>query len=292
MVYSMTGYGRAQASFERRDITAEIRSVNHRFFEFSARIPRGLAYLEEKLKSFAATRISRGKVDVIITIQTADGAVSDVRINHSLARSYLEALRGLGGELALTDNIQLADIARFSDIFLVTKAEEDEAEVWAQVQQLVTEAADKFMQMRGAEGERLAADIRDRLDAIEAHVVGVEAQSPRTLADYRARLYAKIADVLADRQIDEQRILTEVAVFAEKISVDEETVRLRSHLGQFREILTSGGQIGRKLDFLVQEMNREANTIGSKVQDLAITRIVVEIKSEIEKIREQIQNIE
>lgn len=292
MVNSMTGYGRAQQLIGGRDISVEIKSVNHRFFEFSARVPRAHGYLEEKLKSLVYAQVNRGKIDMSVSIVALDGATTQVEINHALAGSYLDALRALGRELLLDDNVSLTDLARYPDIFIVRKAADDEDAVWAGVAQVAEQAVARFMDMRRAEGEKLRADILARLDTIAEHVQLVEKLSPQTLADYRARLTARITEVLGDRQLDEQRILTEAAIFAEKIAVAEETVRLGSHISQFREIFAQDGQVGRKLDFLVQELNREANTIGSKAQDLTIARVVVEIKSEIEKIREQIQNIE
>lgn len=292
MANSMTGYGRAQRLISGREITVEMKSVNHRFFEFSPRVPRSYAYLEDKLKNLVYGRVSRGKVDLSLTVINIDGAGAQVEINHALAKSYLDALRALGSELGLSDDVTLSGLSRFNDIFVVRKAEDDEDEMWNAVSQVAGDALQKFLDMRAAEGERLVADILERLAAIESHVKQVEALSPKTLEDYRARLTAKITEVLEQKQIDESRILTEAAIFAEKIAVAEETVRLKSHIGQFRTILAGKDPAGRKLDFLVQELNREANTIGSKAQDVEIARVVVEIKSEIEKIREQIQNLE
>ena len=265
MVKSMTGFGRAQEILEGREITVEVRSVNHRYFEFSSRVPRAHAYLEERLKSYVQKRISRGKVD---------------------------ALRGRGEELGLPDDVTISSLARFGDIFVVRKTAEDADAVWALVEQVAEKALDAFVQMRQTEGVRMKEDILSRLSGIEEMVAKVEEQSPRTLEAYRARLTARMEEVLADTNVDHARILQEAALFADRIAVDEETVRLRSHIAQFRTILESPEAVGRKLDFLVQEMNRETNTIGSKAQDLEIAHVVVDIKSEIEKIREQIQNIE
>jgi uncharacterized protein (TIGR00255 family) len=292
MVSSMTGYGRAQKMIGGRDITVEMKSVNHRFFEFSPRISRSYAYLEEKLKSLVYDKVSRGKVDLSLTVVQLEGTGAEVEINKPLAEAYLKAMRGLGGALGLNDDITLTSLARFGDIFIVRKTGDDEDAVWNAVREVAGEALLKFVSMRASEGEKLKDDVIMRLEAIEGYVKGVEAAAPKTLEDYRTKLTAKITEVLEQKQIDEARILTEAAIFAEKISVNEETVRLNSHIGQFRSILKGGGAVGRKLDFLVQELNREANTIGSKAQDIEIARIVVEIKSEIEKIREQIQNIE
>lgn len=292
MTKSMTGYGRAQKLLDGREITVEIRSVNHRFFEFSARVPRSLGYLEEKLKTALSGKIARGKVDVTVTVLNVEDSAAQVEINRALARSYMEAIRGLGESLGLADDMTLSQLTRFGDIFLVRKDEEDADAVWDGVRVVLDDALEQFLAMRDSEGAKLLEDLTTRLEIIENLVAQVEARSPRTVEEYRARLYAKLTEVLQDRQIDDARILTEAAVFAEKTAVAEETVRLASHLDQFREIAAQGGSCGRKLDFLVQEFNREANTIGSKAQDLEIARLVVDIKSEIEKIREQIQNIE
>lgn len=292
MIKSMTGFGRAQAVVDGRDITVEIRSVNHRYFEWSCRMPRAYGFLDGKLKSLTQTVISRGKVDANLTILVVGGDSTDVQINMELARDYATALREMGQELNLTDDLSLSSMARFSDIFVVRRNPEDEDVVWDAVQGIARQALEQFVAMRTAEGVRLQEDILGRLEAIEAMVGEVEAQSPRTVEAYRQRLTAKLEEILANKSADPQRIITEAAIVAERLAVDEETVRLRSHIAQLREILQSGEAVGRKLDFLVQEMNREINTIGSKCQDVSISQIVVNIKSEIEKIREQIQNIE
>ena len=291
MVKSMTGYGRAQKLIGSRDITVELKSVNHRYFEFSCRVPRSFGFLEEKLKSFVQQRVSRGKIDCYVGI-VSDEEAGTVKVNRALASSYLAALRDLQTETGLEDDIRLSTLVRFSDLFTVEKNEADEDEVWNAVAEVAGEAAERFVAMHAAEGGRMKDDVLSRLEAVERLTAMVEEQSPKTVEDYRAKLYQKLSDVLADRSVDEGRVLTEAAVFAERIAVAEETVRLRSHIAQYREILSTGGAVGRKLDFLTQELNREANTIGSKAQDLAVARAVVEIKSEIEKIREQIQNIE
>lgn len=292
MIRSMTGFGRAQQTVDGRDILVEIRSVNHRFFEFSCRVPRAYGYLEEKLKSYLQTKISRGKVDVGVTVVTLEGSNAQVEINHELAKGYTDALRELGAKLNLHDDLSLSALARFSDIFVVHKTVEDEEIIWKSVQTVLEEAADRFVAMRSAEGERLKADCLSRLDSIEQWVGEIEIRSPRVVQEYRDRLYNRLKEILSDTNMEEQRVLTEAAVFADKTAVAEETVRLRSHIAQFREIMTHKEPVGRKLDFLVQEFNREVNTIGSKAQDIEIARIVVDAKSEIEKIREQIQNIE
>ena len=293
MVTSMTGYGRSQQSIDGRDITVEIKSVNHRYFEFSARVPRAFGYLEEKLKGYLQGKISRGKVEAGVTVVDTGAAHTAVDINHELAASYINAMRVTGEKLSLQDDLTVSSLMRFSDLFSVHSVQEDEETIWTEVRLVADGAIERFIAMRATEGERLKADILERLESIESRVAAVAEQSPRTEAAYRERLTAKIREVLEDRQIDETRIVTEAAIFADKIAVDEETVRLRSHIASFRDILGAfNGPIGRKLDFLVQEMNREANTIGSKAQDAATAQVVVEIKSDIEKIREQIQNIE
>ena len=289
----MTGYGRSQQSIDGRDITVEIKSVNHRYFEFSARVPRAFGYLEEKLKGYLQGKISRGKVEAGVTVVDTGAAHTAVDINHELAASYINAMRVTGEKLSLQDDLTVSSLMRFSDLFSVHRVQEDEETIWTEVRLVADGAIERFIAMRATEGERLKADILERLESIESRVAAVAEQSPRTEAAYRERLTAKIREVLEDRQIDETRIVTEAAIFADKIAVDEETVRLRSHIASFRDILGAfNGPIGRKLDFLVQEMNREANTIGSKAQDAATAQVVVEIKSDIEKIREQIQNIE
>ena len=292
MIRSMTGYGRGQEVIDGRDITVEIRSVNHRYFEFSSRTPRSYGYLDEKLKSYVQSQVSRGKVEVGVTILNLEGTGTSVRIDHQLAAAYLDALRGMGQELGLRDDIGITAMSRFGEIFTLTKTTEDEEAVWNSVRRVTDKALAAFVDMRQQEGLRLKEDLLGRLESIERNVALVEEQSPKTVEAYRARLYNKLSEVLGNTAIDEQRILTEAAIFAEKIAVAEETVRLGSHIQQFREILASGEPVGRKLDFLVQEFNREANTIGSKAQDAQVARIVVELKSDIEKIREQIQNIE
>ena len=298
MPKSMTGYGRAQLLADGRDILVELRSVNHRYYEFSARLPRTCMYLEEKLKTFLNGKIARGKVEVSVTITRPDGRDAQIAVNNSIAEGYVNALRAMNEELGengriwLEDDITLSSLLRLPDLFTVTKEQDDEAEVWANVSAAAAEALESFLQMRQREGERLGADLSGKLDILDGMLAQIESLEPGVAEHYRERLLTKLREMLADTNIDEQRILTETAIFAEKTAIDEETVRLHSHIAQFRELLTLQEPIGRKLDFLVQEMNREVNTIGSKAQDLGITRLVVDMKSEIEKIREQIQNIE
>ena len=289
---SMTGYGRSRQVLDGREITVEIRSVNHRYLAYSARIPRMYGYLEEKLKTFLQSSVSRGKVEVTVTIQNLTGGDTVVQINQALAKGYLDAMRNQAESLGLKDDLTLSTLTRFNDVFTLQKLEEDQQVIWNSVQQVARQALDQFLEMRRREGERLKLDLLQKLELLNGHVAAVEEQSPKTVAAYRERLLQKMEELLADRCIDQQRILLEAGLYAEKIAVDEETVRLKSHLEQFAQMMEQSGPVGRKLDFLVQEINRETNTIGSKAQDLAVTRRVVEMKSEIEKIREQIQNIE
>ncbi len=288
----MTGYGRSEQIVDGRAVTVEIKSVNHRYFEFSCRTTRGYSFLEEKLKSFLQGRITRGKVDAYISVEALESAQTQVLVNHSLAEGYVQALRELAERYGLRDDISVSTVSRYSDIFSVHKAPEDEEAVWNSVQQAAEEALKNFLAMREAEGERLRADVLSRAGTIMKLVDEIETRSPQTVAEYQERLRQKIQELLGDNTVDEQRLLTETAIFADKVAVAEETVRLRSHFRQMEEMMATDAPIGRKLDFLVQEMNREANTIGSKAVDSKIAYLVVDIKAEIEKIREQIQNIE
>lgn len=292
MIKSMTGFGREHVVANGREMIVEIRSVNHRYYEFTARTPRSYGYLDEKLKAFLKSGISRGKVEVSVTIYNQEGTDAQIELNESVAQGYLNALRGSAEKLSLEDDLTLSSIMRFPDVFTVVKKTDDEEVIWNDVKSVAEVALDRFVEMRIVEGKKMYDDITGHLDIIEQTVGEIEAQAPGVSESYKDRLYAKIKEVLADRNIDEQRVLTEVAIFSEKVAIDEETVRLRSHISQFRNLVESDEPVGRKLDFLVQEMNREVNTIGSKAQDLSITKMVVELKSEIEKIREQIQNIE
>ncbi len=292
MPKSMTGYGRASKSFEAYEISVEVRSVNHRFFEFSTRISRQYSFLEDKLKSLFASKINRGKVETYVSINRINGSDSVVEVNAELANNYISALRNANEQLGLNDDLTLSQLFRMSDVFTVSKSEVDEDELWALVSATASEALDSFIEMRTVEGERLKNDILSKLDFIEETVTQIETRSPDVTKEYRTKLYTRLCDVLGDKNIDESRILTEAAIFADKTAVDEETVRLRSHIAQYRDLLQLNEPIGKKLDFLIQEMNREVNTTGSKCSDLTITRMVVDLKSTIEKIREQIQNIE
>lgn len=292
MIKSMTGFGRGHKVLNGRDITVEIRSVNHRYYEFSSRLPRSLNYVEERLKSLLQGRISRGKVEVSVLLNNVEAADEKITINHEIVREYIDALRSVKEEFGLTDDLALSNVLRIPDAFTVVKTETDEEQLWEDIKSTAEEALEHFISMRENEGDRMKQDVLSRLAKIEEWVGVVETRSPQVVEDYRKRLYDKMCEVLSSSNIDENRILLEAGIFSEKTAVDEETVRLRSHIAQFRSMLESVEPVGRKLDFLVQEMNRETNTIGSKVQDIEVTRIVVDQKSEIEKIREQIQNIE
>lgn len=292
MIKSMTGFGRGHEVLNGRDITVEIRAVNHRYYEFSSRLPRAYTFAEDKLKSLLQGKISRGKVEVSVQVQNVTAVSEKITANKEVIADYVSALREIKDELPLTDDLSLSAVMRLPDAFTVVKAETDEEQLWEDLKTVAEQALANFIRMREIEGERMKADISARLTTIESNVSFVEERSPIIVENYRKRLYDKMCEVLEGKNVDENRILLEAGIFSEKTAVDEETVRLRSHIAQFREMLESVEPIGRKLDFLVQEMNRETNTIGSKVQDIEVTKIVVDQKSEIEKIREQIQNIE
>ncbi|MCH5299044.1 MAG: YicC family protein [Ruminococcus sp.] len=292
MINSMTGFGRFEGQINGRTITLEIKSVNHRYMEFSCRVTRGYAFLEDKLKTYISQRVSRGKIDMFVSITEPEDTPTDVVINHNLAAGYINALKELEEKYGVSSSVTAVEVGRYPDVLTVHKAPEDEDTVWADVQTAVDSALEGFMAMRKAEGERLKADVLSRAETIMQLVSEIEKRSPETLAEYQGRLREKIEELLGSKDYDEQRIITEVAIFADKIAVDEETVRLRSHFDQLNVYLNEDKPVGRSIDFLIQEMNREANTIGSKVKDAQIAQMVVRIKNEIEKIREQIQNIE
>lgn len=292
MVKSMTGYGRARETLNGRDITVEVRSVNNRYLDCTVKMPRTYVFAEDAVKTRVQKAISRGKVDVFVTIDTTAADVSVVAVNEPLARSYYEALMKLKETFSLDGEIMPMSLAKFPDVLAVTRAEEDLETVAADICVVLEQALQAYNAMRAVEGERLADDISTRVTTIESVVSKVEERSPQTVAEYRARLTNKMNEVLQSTTIDESRILTEAAIFADKIAVDEETVRLRSHIAQLRAMMQDSQPVGRKLDFLIQEVNRECNTIGSKCNDLTIARDVVNMKAEVEKIREQVQNIE
>ena len=292
LIKSMTGYGRAVKTLLGREFTVELRAVNNRYLDCTVKLPRSLTFAEEGVKQRVKAAVARGKVDVLISVGAAAGEPVQVSLNRTVLEGYLQAMNAMVQEYGVHNDISAAALARLPEVFLVEKPKEDEDELLSALLQVVDEALAAFNAMRAAEGAAMEADLQSRGQTILNLVAQVEAGSPQTVADYRARLEAKMQEVLERTAIDESRILQEAAMFADKVAVDEETVRLRSHLSQMQAMLSGGGAIGRKLDFLLQEMNREANTIGSKCTDLALARVVVEIKAELEKIREQAQNIE
>ncbi len=292
MPRSMTGYGRAVKVFDDREITVELKAVNHRFFEFTARVPRQYSFMEERLKKLISSEVNRGKVEAYVSVASVSEPEETVVANVDIIGSYVTALRDIKDALAVSDDLSLSHLLRIPDAFTVVKREEDEEQVWEEVRIAAEEAVAAFVDMRRTEGEKLKSDILIKLDEIEANVSKVAERSPQVTEKYRERLYAKLKELLEDRNVDDQRVLTEAAIFADKTAVDEEIVRLRSHISQYREILSQNEPIGKRLDFLIQEFNREVNTIGSKCNDLEITKTVLEMKNAVEKIREQIQNIE
>ncbi len=275
-----------------REISVEIKSVNHRYFEFSSRISRGYDFLESKLKTYLQQELFRGKVEAFVSIETLQDTAAQVHVNYPLAESYLKSLRDLRDRYDLRDDISAMAVSRYPDILTVEHEPEDEEALWNDVKGVAEGALGALLAMREAEGVNLKKDVLSRAECILQMVQKVEERSPQTVAEYNEKLIARLHEILGDTTVDEERLLTEAAIFADKVAVAEETVRLRSHFDQFKKLLDSEGPIGRKLDFLVQEMNREANTIGSKACDTQIAYLVVDIKAEIEKIREQIQNIE
>ena len=292
MIRSMTGFGRERRIIDGREYLVEIRSVNNRYLECSAKLPRQYAYLEDELKKLLKSKISRGKVEVSLSVVSLEGKEEQIAVNNLIVEAYLSALRETGERFGLTDDITLSSVFRMSAVFNIVRPEVNEDAIKEAVLTVAEAALEKFVGMRETEGARLKSDLLEKAAGLEKMVEQVEAYSPETVEAYRKRLYDKMCEVLSSTQVDQQRILTEAAIFSEKVAVDEETVRLHSHFAQFRQMLEEEIPVGRKLDFLVQELNRETNTIGSKCQDLRVTRIVVDMKSEIEKIREQIQNIE
>ena len=288
----MTGYGRAVETTEGMTVTVEIKSVNHRFFEFTPKVYRTYSFLEDKLKAYLQQYISRGKVDCYVQIETDADDASTVEINHSLAAGYMKAVDELCAKYGLERSNSVELLTSHPDIFSVRKTPADEETVWNRVRPAVQSAVTAFLAMRETEGQKLKEDVLARANSIVEAVTFIEKRSPETVREYNEKLKARIRELLEDSTVDEQRLLTEAAIFADKIAVAEETVRLRSHIDQLRAMFESGEPIGRKLDFLIQEINREANTIGSKGSDIEIARKVIDIKAEVDKIREQIQNIE
>ena len=292
MIKSMTGYGRAREVRNKRDITVEIRSVNNRYLDCTVKMPRMYAFAEDAIRKRVQSGVSRGKVDVFITVDASAADVAKVTVNRELAAEYAAALRELsqvaGTEASVTPEV----LSRYPDVLTVTKADEDLETVSADLCAVLDEALSAYNAMRSVEGAKLAEDIENRLRAIEDYTARVEERSPQTVAEYREKLTARMQEVLQSTTIDPQRILTEAAIYADKVAVDEETVRLRSHVSQLRAMLASDEPMGRKMDFLIQEVNRESNTIGSKCNDVSIAQVVVGLKAEVEKMREQVQNVE
>lgn len=292
MVKSMTGYGRAVETVNGREFTVEVRSVNNRYLDCTVKLPRSLNFGEDAVKQAVKNTISRGKVDVFISCRSEEASDVKVTLNTAMVEGYLAAMEQMAEKYKINNNVSTSVLARMPDVFTVERKEVDEEQLLADLMTAVNKALFSYDAMRTTEGKALESDLRTRGNTILELVSRVEAGSAQTVADYRTRLENKLKEVLANTAIDESRILTEAAIFADKVAVDEETVRLRSHLEQMNQMLTTGGAIGRKLDFLLQEMNRESNTIGSKCSDIRLARIVVDIKAELEKIREQTQNIE
>lgn len=292
MIKSMTGYGKNEQTIDSLNVTVEIKSVNHRYFEFSARVPREYGFLEEKLKKYCNSLITRGKVECYVSVEDLEEREMEVNVNETLAAGYVKALKELSERFGLKDDISAVTLSRYPDVITLHKASEDEERIWNAVKTVAETAVSKFIEMRETEGSKLRGDILSRADYIIECVEFIEGRSPETVREYNEKLKQRMKELLGDAAVDEQRLLNEAAIYADKIAVDEETVRLRSHISQLREFMNSSEAIGRKLDFLVQEINREANTIGSKAQDVDIAKKVIAIKAEVEKIREQVQNIE
>lgn len=292
MIKSMTGYGKSEQTIDSLNVTVEIKSVNHRYFEFSARVPREYGFLEEKLKKYCNSLIARGKVECYVSVEDLEEREMEVNVNETLAAGYVKALKELSERFGLKDDISAVTLSRYPDVITLHKASEDEERIWNAVKTVAETAVSKFIEMRETEGSKLRGDILSRADYIIECVEFIEGRSPETVREYNEKLKQRMKELLGDAAVDEQRLLNEAAIYADKIAVDEETVRLRSHISQLRDFMNSSEAIGRKLDFLVQEINREANTIGSKAQDVDIAKKVIAIKAEVEKIREQVQNIE
>lgn len=292
MIRSMTGYGSAKGTVAGFAITIELRSVNNRYLDLGIKLPRGFLFAESEIKNYIQQKVSRGKLDFFLTLDSVESDQTRIRVNSRLAEAYRNAITEIGQNLELPTSVSALDIARFSDVLSLEKEELDQAAFLEQLMPLLDTALLDFNAMRSREGEKLAKDLLQKADRIEDMVLAVERQAPNTVSAYRERLEAKLREVLNDTAVAEERVIVEAAIFADRVATDEETVRLHSHLSQFRKMMAEGSPIGRKLDFLIQEFNREANTIGSKCQDSEIAYLVVDLKSEIEKIREQVQNIE
>ncbi len=292
MIKSMTGFGRCEIAGNNRKFTVEMKSVNHRYLEVNIKMPKKLNFFESAIRSELKNDISRGKVDVFVAYEDFSENNSSVRYNKEVAGEYLKFLRQMAKDFGLDDNIRVSTLSKYPEVFTMEEQSVDEEELWKELQKAIRGACEMFVQTRIAEGEHLRKDLIDKLDGMIKLVDFVAQRSPQMVAEYRQKLEEKIRELLEDTAVDEGRLLTEVTIFADKVCVDEEVVRLRSHIETTRKTLLEGGSIGRKLDFIAQEMNREANTILSKANDLEISNCAIELKTEIEKVREQIQNIE
>lgn len=292
MIKSMTGYGRCERIIGTKKITAELKSVNHRFSDYNIKVPRQYGFLEDRVRQLISKEVARGKIDVYVNLESCGEADKTVMVNKELAGNYVEILRDLCETFSLKDDISVSTIASFTDIFRAEPKRDDEEEIWTAVSEVLADAVSSFISMRAREGERIERDLRERVTYMKSLANEIDKLSPMAVEAYKAKLYQKIKEVIDEREPDDARILTEVAIFADKVAVNEETVRLASHYDEFFSILDSNEPAGRKLDFLIQEINREVNTIGSKASDLEIAKLVVTLKGEIEKLREQIQNIE
>ena len=292
MLKSMTGYGRNEAIEGGKKILCEIKSVNHRYSDYAVKVSRYYGFLEERVKKYVSEYIKRGKVDIFVGIESFAEADKEISVNKELAKSYIEALQTLRDSFDLKDDISTMEVSRYPEIFISERKEEDEEEIWENVKSVLTPALENFVSMREREGKRIEDDLKNRIEYMKTIAGKIEKRSPETVAEYSQKLYDKIKEVLSDKEVDDARVLTEVAIFADKVAVNEELVRLSSHFEEFYQIIQSPEPAGRKLDFLIQEINREINTTGSKASDIEIAKMVVELKAETEKLREQIQNIE
>ncbi len=292
MIKSMTGFGRAEYTDEKCRITAEIKSVNHRYLDCSIKMPKKLGFFEASIRTLLKDYIQRGKVDVFITYEDFTEDNFNLRYNKDMAKAYLSYLNDMAEEFGIENDIRVSNLSRYPEVFTLEEAGADEDEIWSDLEKVIRQAASNFVEARIAEGDNLKHDLLDKLDAMRGYVDEIEKRAPQIIDEYKKDLCAKVADLLADSKIDEARILGEVTIYADRICVDEEIVRLKSHIGTTKDILAGGGSVGRKLDFIAQEMNREANTILSKANDLITSDIAINLKTDIEKVREQIQNIE
>lgn len=292
MFKSMTGYGRHEICDGGKKIMVEIKSVNHRYSDYSIKAPRHYGFLEDKIREYVSRQVSRGKIDIYVSIESYGEADREIVLNEELAKNYIDVLKEMVEKFGLKDDISVSNVARYNEIFKSERKEEDDEEIWALVKNVLDPALESFVAMREREGERLYNDMAARIEYMKTLAEKIDERSPKTVEEYREKLYSKIKELVAEKDIEEARILTEVAIFADKVAVNEEMVRLSSHFDEFKNIAASNEPAGRKLDFLVQEINREVNTTGSKANDIEIAKLVVELKGEIEKLREQIQNIE